>query len=460
MTTTIFKGDSPPIDTFDDLLLAFRAGEKPRSHWRIGTEHEKLGFYRDNHNPLPFAGDNGIRAVLEAFCTKFGWEPVHEGEHLIALTRGEASITLEPGGQLELSGAAVASSHETCRELGIHLREMREIAEELGLVLLMIGRNPVIPSAQMPWMPKERYAIMGRYLPTRGTMARDMMLGTGTVQTNIDYSDEADMALKLKVGLGIAPFLIALFANSPFAEGRPTGYLSTRARVWRNTDPDRSGFIPGVFDRDFGYRQYAEYALDVPMFFIYRDGHYLDYSGHSFRRFMEHGLDGHQATQEDWALHLTTLFPLVRVKQYLELSMADVGPLEMICAFAALTRGLFYDETALAGAARLIQDIPPEEFARLEQAASRSGLQAVAQGRPLREWARELLTLASGGLERLNALDAKGDNEAKLLAPLHQIVDSGKTLADRLLELWDGEWKRRLDPIFDCSLVNFQLPSA
>jgi len=433
----------------------FREGEKPRERWRIGTEHEKLLFSRSTHQPLPFGGERGIFAVLEGFRTRFGWQPVREGENVIALTRGEASITLEPGGQFELSGAALASAHETCAELGVHVREMNAIADDLDVVLLMMGRNPVIPSAQMPWMPKERYAIMRRYLPTRGSMALDMMLGTGTVQTNIDYADEADMARKLRVSIGVSPFLTALFASSPFVDGRPSGWVSSRAQVWEHTDPDRSGFIPGVFEPGFGYQAYAEYALDVPMFFIHRNGHYLDYSGRSFRRFLEEGLDGHQATAEDWALHLTTLFPLVRLKQYIELRMADVGPLNMICAFAALTRGLLYDDTALAEAEALVRELPPDQLPALQADAARLGLRAEALGRSFQDWSRDLLRIAQAGLERLDVRDAMGENEVKLLGPLQRIVASGQTLADRLLELYETEWEQRIDAIFDSSLITF-----
>lgn len=455
MTTTVFKDHSPPISSVEDLMGHLRDGEKPRGRWLIGTEHEKLAFAQGSHQPLPFGGERGIFAVLEGFRTRFGWQPVREGENVIALTRGEASITLEPGGQLELSGAALRSAHETCAELSVHVKEMRAIADDLGVEMLMLGRNPSVPSAQMPWMPKERYAIMHRYLPTRGGLALDMMLGTATVQTNVDYADEADMARKLRVAIGVSPFLTALFATSPFAAGRPSGFISTRAHVWEDTDPDRCGFIPGVFEPGFGYRDYVEYALDVPMFFIHRNGHYLDYSGRSFRRFMEEGLDGYRATMEDWALHLTTLFPLVRVKQYIELRMADVGPLDMICAFAAITRGLLYDDTALGEAEVLVADLPAAELPVLQADAARRGLRAEALGRPFQAWARDLLRIAQGGLERLNAQDALGENEVKYLAPLLRIVSTGKTLADELLELWEGEWGHRIEPVFETSRFTF-----
>lgn len=455
MTTSNASNGSPPLSSPDDIIRHFERGGKPRERFKIGTEHEKIIFLRKTRLPVPYEGRQGIGKVLEAFRSKFGWEPVLEGENLIALTRGEASITLEPGGQLELSGAPLDSSHDTCHEMGTHLRETREIIEELDLLMLNVGRNPTIPSGQMPWMPKERYRIMRKYLPTRGRMALDMMLGTGTMQTNIDYSDEADMSLKLRVGNRLAPFLIALYANSPFAEGRPTGYLSTRSMVWRHTDPDRSGFIPGVLEEGFGFHQYMEYALDVPMFFIHRDGRYLDNSGGSFRKFMADGLNGHSATEADWELHLTTLFPLVRLKQYLELRMADSGPQSMICAFSAFTRGVFYDPAALSDMERLLREIPASEFSPLELQAARDGLRAEALGRPFTEWARDILALARGGLERLNTLDAKGENETKLLAPLDEIAASGKTHADRLLDLWEGEWNRSIEPIFESPLTKF-----
>jgi glutamate--cysteine ligase len=349
----------------------------------------------------------------------------------------------------------LSSTHETCQELAQHLNEIRALSDPLDVVWLTVGRNPLVPTADMPWMPKERYGIMRRYLPTRGAKALDMMVGTSTVQTNIDYSDEGDMARKLRAMLGLSPFITALFANSPFAEGHPTGYLSARTVIWEDTDPDRTGFIPAVFCEDFGYRDYAAYALDVPMFFIYRDGHYVDLSGQSFRRFLEEGLDGYQATEEDWALHLTTLFPNARLKQYLELRMADVGPVNMICAFSALTRGLFYDETALHDATLLLKGLRPADYPVLQHEAARLGLHAQAKGRPFQEWARDLLAIAEGGLKRLDIPGSKGENEVKFLEPLQDIVQSGKTLAERLLDLWEGEWAHRIDPIFSSPMTTY-----
>ncbi|MCZ6728841.1 MAG: glutamate--cysteine ligase [SAR324 cluster bacterium] len=453
MTTTIFSGKSEPIESAQDLLTIFKSSEKPPQQWRVGTEHEKLGFYRDTLQPVPYAGERGISALLAGFVEKFGWEPVAEGEQIIALLRNDAAITLEPGGQFELSGAPMFTAHDTCQELHQHLQELRDLSEPLGITWLASGRNPLIASSEMPWMPKERYEIMRRYLPTRGGHALDMMTGTGTVQTNLDYSSEADMARKLYVAFAIAPFLTALFANSPFAEGKPSGYLSTRGKVWLDVDGDRSGIIPAVFREDFGYQDYVDYALDVPMFFIHRDGHYRDYAGHSFRNFMADGLDGYTATLDDWTLHLTTIFPEARLKNIIELRMADMGPTAMICAFAAVSRGLLYDETALDSAVALLRKVKLEDYPQLQEDTARIGLRAEVAGRPVREWLRDLISIAASGLERLNAQDEQGENEGKFLEPLRRIVDTGKTQADLLLDRWNGEWNQSMEPLFSSEFV-------
>jgi len=448
MTTSQFTGTSPRIEALQDLLLAFTAGEKPKALWRVGTEHEKLGFDRATRAPLAYEGPHGIRAVLEQFAARFGWQPVLEGSTIIALTRDQASITLEPGGQFELSGAPLANTHEAHAELERHLAELGAISRDFGLLWLNIGRNPTVPSARMPWMPKERYAIMRRYLPTRGALALDMMLGTGTVQTNFDYCNERDMARKLRLGMAAAPFITALYANSPFVDGAPSGMLSARANVWRHTDPDRCGILPAVFRENFGYQDYVDWALDVPMFFIHRGGHYVDTAGRRFRDFLAQGLDGERPTQEDWNLHLTTLFPEVRLKSYIELRMADVGSPAMIVAMAALTRGLFYDDSSLREAGFLLRTLRAEHMPELEEQALRYGLKGRALGRPIQDWLRDLMQIAQAGLERLAALNAAGRNETMYLEPLHEIVDSGVTQAERLLRAYEGEGRRSFDPIF------------
>jgi glutamate--cysteine ligase len=448
MTTSQFTGTSPRIESAADLLLYFQAGEKPKALWRVGTEHEKLGFLRDTHGPLAYEGPRGVRALLEGFSRRFGWQPVLEGSTVIALTRDQASITLEPGGQFELSGAPLVSTHDARAELDRHLAELTALSRDLGVLWLNLGRNPVVPSARMPMMPKERYGIMRRYLPTRGAQALDMMMGTGTVQTNFDYGSERDMARKMRLAMAVAPFITALYANSPFAEGRPTGMLSARANVWRHCDPDRCGIIPSVFREDFGYQDYVNYALDVPMFFIHRAGHYRDTAGCSFREFMERGIDGERPTQEDWSLHLTTLFPEVRLKSFIELRMADVGSPDMIVALAALTRGLFYDESSLKEAGFLLRTLRPEHMPELLEQAIRHGIRGQALGSPMRDWLRDLLQIARAGLERLNVLNTEGRSETVHLEPLQEIVDSGQTQADRLLARYETAWHRSIDPIF------------
>jgi glutamate--cysteine ligase len=448
MTTTQFSGTSPRIEAAEDLLLYFRSGEKPRAHFRVGIEHEKLGFLRDTLAPIPYEGPRGIAALLEGFIARFGWQAIREGEHIIALRRDAANITLEPGGQFELSGAPLANAHESDGEVRKHVEQLDVLSRELGFVWLYLGRNPTIPSSQMPWMPKERYAIMRRYLPTQGALARDMMQGTATVQSNFDYATESDMARKLRVAMAAAPLLTALFANSPFAEGRPTGLLSTRAHVWTQTDPHRCGFVDAVFNEDFGYQQYVDYALDVPMFFIHRRGHYVDHAGKSFRAFLAEGLDGEWPTQEDWSLHLSTLFPEARLKNYIEVRMADVGPPAMITALAALTRGLFYDETALKEACLLLRSLRPAQLSEIRSEVVRHGLRAQALGRPVQQWLRDLLGIVESGLRRLNVVNDAGRDESMYLQPLHEIVASGQTQADRLLASWEREWKRDFGAMF------------
>lgn len=448
MSGTVHVPHDEPIGSEAELLDCFHRSEKPPQQWRVGTEHEKMGFHRRSRKPVPYEGEGGIRAILEGFIHQFGWAPEMEGDNLIALTRGTASITLEPGGQLELSGEPLATAHDTCREIYAHINELRRISEPFGVGWMAIGRNPINTNEELPWMPKSRYTIMRSYLPLRGAKALDMMLGTGTVQTNIDYENEADMAAKMRAAAGVAPFLTALYANSPFAWGKPTGYLSTRALIWQDTDADRCGVPPAIFKADFGYRDYVQFALDVPMFFIRREGKYINYAGRSFRDFLGKGLDGHRATQEDWVLHLTTLFPEARLKNVIELRMADVGPLPMVCSLPALTRGLFYDRTALGEVHDLLKPLNPGDCSVRLYDAAREGLKAETGGRPFREWVRDLLGIAAGGLERLNGVDASGKNEVGFLDPLVEIVESGKTQAERLLELWEGPWQRSLEPLF------------
>jgi len=439
MTTTRFKTESPLISDEQTLCRVFRQGEKPPEKWRIGTEHELMGFFSQDGRPVPYAGENGIVTLLEAFG-QLGWERMEENGHLIALLKDGASITLEPGGQLELSGAPLNSVFETCAEIKGYQQVLTTLSKTQGLDWLAVGRNPFFQSDSMPWMPKERYGIMRNYLPGQGSMAIDMMVGTATVQTNVDYASEADMARKMRIATALAPVLTALFANSPFAEGRPSGYLSTRSLVWFHTDPDRSGLVPGVLSGDFGYRDYLHYALQVPMFFIHRDDAFVNLAGVPFEDFAKQGYQGHQANEQDWEVHLTTLFPIVRLKSYIELRMADVGPREMICALSAISRGLLYDDAAAGEALALVQGVTDEAYVAGQQEAAQFGLKGNLLGKPLLEWAKEVLAIAEKGLKRLNVTNSEGQNEAVFLEPLQQIVAEEATLADRMLTLWEGEW--------------------
>ncbi|HIJ63809.1 MAG TPA: glutamate--cysteine ligase, partial [Rhodospirillaceae bacterium] len=338
-----------PLTSKQELVDHLAEGCKPPELWRIGTEHEKFAFRLDDLRPLPYDGDHGIRAVLDGM-RRFGWQPVQEGENVIALVKGSASVTLEPGGQLELSGAPLETVHETCAEVDEHLTEVKTVASELGVAFLGLGFNPKWRREDIPWMPKGRYAIMRRYMPTRGGLGLDMMLRTCTVQVNLDFLSEADMVRKFRTSLALQPVATALWANSPFIEGRPSGYLSYRSHIWTDTDPDRTGMMGFVFEDGMGFERYVDYALGVPMYFVYRDGRYIDVAGASFRDFMAGRLDalpGERPTPGDWADHLTTIFPEVRLKRFLEMRGADGGPWRRLCALPAFWVGLLYDGTAL-----------------------------------------------------------------------------------------------------------------
>ena len=437
--------------TYEDLVASFAAGEKPRERWRVGAEHEKFGFRQGSYAPVPYEGPDGIRAMLEGL-QRFGWKPVEEGGHVIALEREGAGISLEPGGQFELSGAPLNDMHEICVETGRHLEEVKAVADELGLGFLGLGFSPLWRREEIPVMPKARYDIMRAYMPKRGSLGLDMMLRTCTIQANLDFSDEADMARKFRTSLALQPVATALFANSPFREGKPSGLLSTRARVWTDTDPDRTGMVDFVFEEGFGYAAYAEYALDVPMYFVKRNGRYIDVSGQSFRAFMKGelpGLPGERPTAKDWADHLTTLFPEVRLKTYLEMRGADGGPWSRICALPALWTGILYDDDALDAAWDLCRGWTADDRARLRDDAGRVGLKAEVAGRPLQEVARELVAIARGGLKRRARFSGAMVDESGYLAEAEEIAATGVTPADRLLELYHGAWRGDVRRAFD-----------
>jgi glutamate--cysteine ligase len=456
MSTRVSGPQSPTIASRDELVAYLEAGSKPESEWRIGTEHEKFGFYRQGHGPIPYAGDRGIRVLLETLQDRFGWDPIEEAGNIIALRRKDCpkggAITLEPGGQLELSGAPLENVHETYEELRQHFAEVREVSDDVGIGFLGLGFSPKWTLAQTPVMPKERYRIMARYMPTRGKRGLDMMFRTATVQVNVDFGSEADMVSKMRVGLALQPVATALFANSPFTEGKPNGFQSYRAEIWRDTDPDRTGLLPFAFEQGMGFERYVDYALDVPMYFVYRDDRYVDVAGASFRDFLAGklaALPGEKPTLDDWADHLTTLFPDVRLKRFLEMRGADAGSLAALWALPALWAGLLYDREALAGALTLIVGWTSEERQAMRDAVPRQGLKAPFRGGTLRDIARDMLGLALGGLQRRARLNRKGEDERVALSPLLQIVEEGRSAADRLLADFAGPWRGDIDKIFD-----------
>ncbi|RRN79417.1 glutamate--cysteine ligase [Pseudoxanthomonas sp. SGD-10] len=454
MSSPSHAGDTP-ITRRDQLAGALASGEKPREAWRIGTEHEKFGFRLDDLRPPAFDGERGIEALL-AGLARFGWQPVRESvdgqpERVIALVRDGASVTLEPAGQLELSGAPLETIHQTCVELGTHLDEVRQVADELQLGFLGMGFQPKWRREDMPWMPKGRYRIMRAYMPKVGGLGLDMMTRTCTVQVNLDFASEADMVKKFRVSLALQPVATALFADSPFSEGRPNGFLSYRSHIWTDTDPDRTGMLDFVFEDGFGYERYVDYLLDVPMYFSYRDGTYVDASGQSFRDFMQGrlpALPGKLPTLRDWSDHMTTAFPEVRLKKYLEMRGADSGPWARLCALPAFWVGLLYDDAALDAAWDLVKDFTGEERHALRDGVPRHALKLPFRGATVRELALAALEISAAGLRRRAARNADGIDESRFLDTLMEIAESGLTPAERKLELFHGPWQGDIDRVF------------
>ena len=444
-----------PITGRNQLVDYLASSGKPKADWRIGTEHEKFGFRLDDLRPPTFDGERGIEALLEGLV-RFGWTPVRESvdgnpPRTIALVRDGASVTLEPAGQLELSGAALEDIHQTCVETGTHLNEVRQVADQLQLGFLGMGFQPKWSRADMPWMPKGRYRIMRDYMPRVGDLGLDMMTRTCTVQVNLDYADEADMVKKFRVSLALQPVATALFADSPFTEGRPNGYLSYRSHIWTDTDPDRTGMLDFVFEDGFGYERYVDYMLDVPMYFSYRDGVYVDASGKSFRKFLRGELDvlpGVLPTLRDWSDHLTTAFPEVRLKKFLEMRGADSGPWARICALSAFWVGLLYDDAALDAAWDLVRDFTLVERHVLRDGVPRHALKLPFRDASVRELAVEALKISVAGLRRRAALNGDGSDESRFLDPLLEIAESGQTAAERKLELFHGPWNGDIDRVF------------
>ncbi|PNG26680.1 glutamate--cysteine ligase [Methylocella silvestris] len=450
--------DSTLVTSQRELVEWFEAGSKPAERFAIGTEHEKIPFYELCHSAAPYQGKpeeglGGVRALLLGMRDKQGWSEICDGENIIGLLdeRGGGAISLEPGGQFELSGAPLATIHETDAELDRHFSALKSVAAPLGMRFLALGMNPKWRLDEIPLMPKQRYAIMRRYMPKVGGRGLDMMFRTATVQANLDFSSEADMVKKLRVSLALQPVATALFANSPFTDGKLNGFLSARSEIWRDTDAARTGMLPFAFEPGMGFERYADYALDVPMYFVKRGETYIDVAGSSFRDLLAGRLaacPGERATLSDWANHVSTIFPEVRLKRYLEMRGADAGPRPMLTALPALFSGLLYDQASLDQACEMIKSWTQEDRERLRADTPRLGLEASIKGRPLRDIARETLALARAGLERRNHLDAKGRTEACFLDPLEHIVEE-RTEAERLIEAFKTRWAGSVDPAFE-----------
>jgi glutamate--cysteine ligase len=443
-----------PIEHHSQLAEYMADGCKPKADWRIGTEHEKFGYLRDTHLPLPYDGPRSIRAMLEGMQARFGWEPVLEAGNIIGLVKDGANVSLEPGGQLELSGAPLETIHQTCDEVNVHLAQVKEIADTLDIGFIGLGAAPEWSNDQMPQMPKGRYKLMTDYMGRVGTHGTQMMYRTCTVQVNLDFSSESDMVKKMRVALALQPVATALFANSPFFDGKLNGHKSWRSRVWRGLDDARTGMLPFVFEKGFGFEAWAEYALDVPMYFVYRDGKYIDALGQSFRDFLKGelpALPGETPTLSDWADHLTTLFPEARIKKFIEMRGADGGPWRRLCALPAFWVGLTYDQAALDAAYDMVKDWDAETREGLRVAASEGGLQAEFGGIKMHDLAREAVAIAHGGLKARARPGAGGlvPDETHFLNALSESIDTGQTPADELLARYHGAWKGDLGRIYD-----------
>ena len=451
-TRQVSSSDDPVIEHIAQLTEPMSGGEKPKDRWRIGTEHEKFVYSTTDHHAPSYDEPGGIRDLLLAM-REFGWQPVEEGGKVIAMSGSDGAISLEPAGQLELSGAPLENLHETCNETGRHLQQVKAIGQKTGTGFLGMGMWPDKTRAELPIMPKGRYKIMLDHMPRVGNLGLDMMLRTCTIQVNLDYSSETDMAKKFRVGLALQPLATALFANSPFTEGKPNGYQSFRSHIWSDTDPHRTGMLPFVFEDGFGYERYAEYMLDVPMYFVFRDGKYIDAAGLSFRDFLKGNLSvlpGEKPTMSDWTDHLSTAFPEVRLKSFLEMRGADGGPWNRICALPAFWVGLLYDQTALDAAWDRVKHWTMEEREALRNTVPKHGLDTpIPNGQTLKDLAREILDISSAGLTARNRLNTSGDNESGFLDPLREVVAKGKSPAAQLLDRYLGEWNGDVSRIYD-----------
>ena len=447
--------DTTPIETVEELAAYLEAGCKPRDAWRIGTEHEKFPFYDDGHRPVPYEGRRGIATLLKGMGEKLGWQAIVDDGNIIGLyepTGIGGAISLEPGGQFELSGAPVETLHQTCRESNAHLAQLRQIADPLGIRFLGLGASPKWPLDETPKMPKSRYDIMRAYMPAKGASGLDMMHRTSTIQVNLDFASEADMRRKMQVAYRLQPVATALFANSPFTDGKPNGLVSWRADIWRDTDADRSGVLPFVFADDFGFMDYVQWALDVPMYFVLREGRYTGCTDVTFRQFMDGALVGRipdpRPNRGDWTNHLSTLFPEVRLKRFIEMRGADGGPWRRICALPAFWVGLLYDETALDAADTLTRSWTHGDVVALRDAVPAEGMGARIHNRSVRDIGHEALDIARAGLKARARLNADGFDETHFLAPLEEIVARGTTPAEQMVTKYNSVWGGSVEPAF------------
>ena len=447
---------SPTIESRDDLVRWIAAGEKSKAQWRIGTEHEKFVFQTGSLAPVPYAGGSGIQALMKELIRRYGWVAISEGSNVIALKRPDGekggTISLEPGGQFELSGAPLETLHETADETQAHLMEVLDVGEDLQIGFLGVGFSPKWRLDEVPHMPKQRYQVMTRYMPMVGSRGLDMMYRTATVQVNLDFASEADMVKKLRVSLALQPIATALFASSPFTEGKPNGFQSMRSEVWHDTDKRRTGMLPFAFEAGMGYERYVDYALDVPMYFVYRSGKYIDVAGASFRDFLAgklKGLEGQFPTVDDWSDHLTTLFPEVRMKRFLEMRGADGGRWNSITALPAFWTGLLYDDAALDQAWQLVKDWTPPEREALRNDVPKSALNTPFRNTRVSEIARQVLRISRLGLKNRARINAKNQDETLYLAPLDVIAGTGRTVSDLLLDRFNGGWRGNIDHIFE-----------
>jgi glutamate--cysteine ligase len=444
------------INKKDELEAFFHDSGKTREKWRVGTEYEKVGIRRDTGKAIPYSGPAGVEAILKRLIEEYGWQPIEQDGHIIALERGNAQITLEPGGQIELSGEPCETIHCTHAEFTQHIRELLDVSERTDVVFLGLGIQPVSTLDEIEWVPKKRYRIMARYMTKVGTLGHRMMKQTATVQANIDYSDEKDAMAKFRTGMGLAPLITAMFANSPIAEGRLTGFKSFRAHIWTDTDKARCGLLRFAFDAGVSFAHYVDYALDVPMYLIIRDGKYIDFTGVPFRQFLTRGHMGYTATIEDWAVHLTTLFPEMRIKRYMEVRSADSQPPELMPSLAALIKGVLYDSDCLEAAWDLVKGWSWDERMTFYHDSHREALAARVRKFSAADLAKELIGIAWEGLKRQAALNENGDDETIYLRPLRDLVSRGKCPADLVLEKWEGELQHNIKKLIDYSA--YRLP--